>query len=191
MGYEWLEKFNPMKVHWGVKWMAIPYGSSTVVVQGLLSELHAGQVLQVYQLQGQDSEAQSAVELDNSGLLPKIADLLQNYADVFATKVEFPPPRSCSHSIPLVPGARPVNVKPYRYALVLKDEIKKQVHEMLQSGLIQQSNNPFSSPILLVKKKDNTYRFCVDYRHLNAITTKGKYLVPIIDEFLDELRGAS
>jgi hypothetical protein len=62
---------------------------------------------------------------------------------------------------------------------------------MLKVELIQPSDNPFSSPVLLVKKKDNTFRFCVDYRHLNAITLKGKYHVPIIYEFLDELNGTT
>lgn len=62
---------------------------------------------------------------------------------------------------------------------------------MLQQGIIQESTSAFSSPMLLVKKKDNTYMFCVDFRHLNALTLKGKYPVPIIDEFLDELYGAS
>jgi hypothetical protein len=73
----------------------------------------------------------------------------------------------------------------------VKDEIERQVTEMLQAGIIQPSTSPFSSSVLLVKKKDETFRFCVDFRHLNAITAKSKYLVPVIEELLDELTGAS
>jgi hypothetical protein len=62
---------------------------------------------------------------------------------------------------------------------------------MLDSGVIQHNSSPFSSSVLLVKKKDGLFRFCVDFRHLNAITAKTKYPVPVIEELLNELHGAS
>jgi hypothetical protein len=82
-----------------------------------------------------------------------------------------------------------VNVKPYRYSPTQKDEIERQVKEMLTNGVIQPSLSPFASQVILVKKKDGSWRFCVDYRHLNAITIKNKYPLPIVDELLDELHG--
>jgi hypothetical protein len=84
-----------------------------------------------------------------------------------------------------------VNIRPYRFSPAMKNEIEQQIQDMLSKGLIQHSQSAFSSPVLLVKKKDKPWRFCVDYRHLNALTVKCTYPVPVIDELLDELHGAS
>lgn len=68
--------------------------------------------------------------------------------------------------------------------------IDRQVQEMLSHGLIQPSTSDYSSLVLLVKKKDGNYRFCVDFRHLNAQTQKSKFPVPVFDQLMYELHGA-
>ena len=116
--------------------------------------------------------------------------LLHQYADVFTDPQTLPPQRSYDHTIPLVPDAVPFNSRPYHYSPQHKTEIEKQVKYLLEHGLITHSNSPFASPVLLVKKKDGSWRFCVDYRKLNALTVKNKFPLPIIEEILDELQGS-
>ncbi|WVZ01635.1 hypothetical protein V8G54_027704 [Vigna mungo] len=121
---------------------------------------------------------------------PDLALLLHTYASVFDTPHHLPPQRSHDHAIPLLAGSNPVKVKPYRYPHSQKKEIERPVEGMLKEGIIQHSKSPFSSPIILVKKKDGSWRVCTDYRALNAITIKDSFPIPIVDELIDELFGA-
>jgi hypothetical protein len=185
VGMDWLERYNPMKVHWKHKWMSIPYEGATALLCADMHELPVGSMLQLCFVHIAISDS---VAVDIPG---EVQQLIGHFEELFEVPFELPPKRACDHEISLIPGSTPVQVRPYRYAPALKEEIEKQIKEMLNNGIIQPSNSPFSSSVLLVKKKDNTWRFCVDYRHLNAITVKGKYPVPVIDEFLDELAHAS
>jgi len=99
-----------------------------------------------------------------------------------------PLPRTRDHSIHL-PGTAPVAVRPYRYPQLQKDELERQCRAMEEQGLIRHSSSPFSAPVL-VKKADNTWRLCVDYRALNERTVKDKFPIPVVEELLDELHGA-
>jgi hypothetical protein len=114
--------------------------------------------------------------------------LLQEFKAVFATPSGLPPPRCHSHRIHLLPDTPSVAVRPYRYLQLVKDELERQSHDMLQQGHTRTSSSTFSST-LLVKKHDGSWRFCVDYRTLNSKTVRDKFPIPVVDE-LNELRGA-
>ncbi|MCH79303.1 transposon Tf2-1 polyprotein [Trifolium medium] len=124
-------------------------------------------------------------------LHPDLQAVLHPYTHIFNPPQGLPPTRPHDHHIHLNPTASPVNIKPYRYPHYQKEAMTTIILDMLKEGLIQPSNSPYSSPVLLVKKKDGSWRFCVDYRALNAITIKDRFPIPTIDELIDELHGSA
>nr|GEY96682.1 reverse transcriptase [Tanacetum cinerariifolium] len=131
----------------------------------------------------------SGEQRNDKVLKPGLTQIMEKFSDVFEVSHELPPKRSHDHRIPLIPSNRPVNIRPYRHPPIQKDAIENMIKELLESGVIKPRQSPFSSPIVMVKKKDNTWRMCVDYRQLNKSTIKDKFPIPIINELIDELHG--
>jgi len=172
-----------MITHWAQKWIAIPQDGQLVILHGDGDSAIIHALVELHLVQPSDLS-------EPPKQLPGIQSLLDQFADVFETPSGLPPRRQYDHQIPLLPGARPVSIRPYRVAPALKTEIERQIQELLDQGVITHSNSGFASPVILVRKSDKTWRLVVDYRHLNALTIKGKYPLPVIDELLDELAGA-
>jgi len=116
--------------------------------------------------------------------------VLQQFPEVFQEITGLLPKRETMHSIVLTKEAEPVSVRPYRYPYHHKEEIERQVQHMMELGIIRHSSSAFSSPVILVKKKDASWRMCVNYRELNKVTVPDKYPIPVVEELLDELHGA-
>lgn len=86
--------------------------------------------------------------------------------------------------------ARPVRRRPRRLPLAKRLAAQEKIEEMLRAGIIEPSNSPWAAPVVLVQKKDGTWRFCVDFRRLNDITRKDSYPLPRIDDALDYIFGS-
>jgi hypothetical protein len=117
---------------------------------------------------------------------------LQEYADVFLKDLPpgLPSLRGIEHQIDLIPGAKLPNRAAYRTNLNETKEIQHQVQALLDKGYIHESISPCSVPMLLVPKKDGSWRTCVDCRAINNITIHYRYPIPRLDDMLDELSGA-
>ncbi|GJS19440.1 putative reverse transcriptase domain-containing protein [Tanacetum coccineum] len=102
-----------------------------------------------------------------------------------------PPSRQVEFVIELVPGAAPVARAPYRLAPSEMKELAKQLQELSDKGFIRPSSSPWGAPVLFVKKKDGSFRMCIDYRELNKLTIKNRYPLPRIDDLFDQLQGSS
>nr|GEY46661.1 reverse transcriptase domain-containing protein [Tanacetum cinerariifolium] len=102
-----------------------------------------------------------------------------------------PPTRQVEFQINLIPGAAHIARAPYRLASSKMKKLSDQLQELSEKGFIRPSSSPWGAPILFVKKKDGSFRMCIDYQELNKLTVKNRYPLPRIDDLFDQLQGSS
>ncbi|XP_028115673.1 uncharacterized protein LOC114313491 [Camellia sinensis] len=194
LGVQWLATLGSIEIDYNHLTMSFKQGGKSCMFQGLKQPtLTALSDKELLHLNGTALFFQIIPSHESTSVNDHPADLAQiltEFEHVFAIPNTLPPIRTHDHHIPVQPNQEPMSVRPYRYPYYQKTKIERMVKEFLDSGLIRPSTSPFSSPVLLVKKADGGWRFCVDYRALNNITIKDKYPIPVIDELLDELHGS-
>ncbi|GJU73362.1 putative reverse transcriptase domain-containing protein [Tanacetum coccineum] len=118
--------------------------------------------------------------------------IIRDFPEVFPDDLlGLSPPRQVEFRIELVPGDAPVARAPYRLAPSELKELSDQLKELSEKGFIRPSSSPWGAPVLFVKKKDGSFRMCIDYHELNKLTVKNRYPLPRIDDLFDQLQGLS
>jgi hypothetical protein len=139
------------------------------------------------------------IQAEQVSLLNKVQEtslneirIAQEYLDVFPEDLpSMPPDRDIEFIIELLPGTPPISKRPYRMPVNELMELKKQIAELQSKGFIRPCSSPWRAPVLFMEKKDGTQQMCVDYRSLNEVTIKNKYLLPRIEDLFDRMKGAS
>jgi hypothetical protein len=176
--------------------MSFDYQGSKAVLQGITPQIQSCQEISSHELTMLEHQDQLWFYWHCNQLIPirlctldhlKYNNLWINFKAFFNLPLGY---HQREHTIPLIPRAYPFRLRPYGYNSAQKNEIESQVQQLLANGWIQESQSPFASLVLLVKKKTRDWRLCVDYRKLNALTVKNKFPLPVIDEMLDDLVGA-
>ncbi|GKD14239.1 putative reverse transcriptase domain-containing protein, partial [Tanacetum coccineum] len=118
--------------------------------------------------------------------------IVQNFPKVFLEDLPgLPPTRQVEFQIELVPGVAPVARAPYRLTPSEMKELLEQLQELSDKGFIRPNSSPWGASVLFVKKKDESFRMCIDYRELNKLTVKSRYPLPRIDDLFDQLQGSN
>jgi hypothetical protein len=117
--------------------------------------------------------------------------VVRDFPDVFLEELPgMPPDREVEFVIDLLPRTAPISKRPWRMSVEELKELKKQLTELQEAGYIRLSSSPWAAPVLFVQKKDGSQRMCVDYRSLNDVSVKNRYLLPRIENIFDQMRGA-
>nr|GEV45386.1 reverse transcriptase domain-containing protein [Tanacetum cinerariifolium] len=121
----------------------------------------------------------------------KDVPIVRDFPEVFPKDLPgIPPARQVEFQIDLVPGAAPVARAPYRLAPTKMKELAEKLQELSDKGFIRPSSSPWGALFLFVKKKDGSFRMCIDYREPNKLTVKNRYPLPRIDDLFDQLQGS-
>ncbi|GKB32477.1 putative reverse transcriptase domain-containing protein [Tanacetum coccineum] len=175
IGMDWLVKYQAIIVC-AEKIVRIPWGNETLIVHGDGSN------------RGNESSAHYLSEKKRLKDVP----IVRYFHDVFPEDLSsLPPTRQVEFQIDLILCVAPVARAPYRLAPSDMKELSKQQKELSYKGFIRPSSSPWGAPVLFVKKKDGSFRMCIDYRELNKLTVKNRYPLPRIDDLFDQLQGSS
>ncbi|KAJ0570677.1 putative nucleotidyltransferase, Ribonuclease H [Helianthus annuus] len=194
VGMDWLSKHQAeILCKEKVVRIPLPDGESLTVqghrsgtMVGIISAMHAQKYLQ------KGYPAMLALVTNAQSEERKIEDLpvVREFADVFPEELPgLPPHRQVEFQVDLAPGAAPIARAPYRLAPGELQELSNQLQELLDRGFIRPSSSPWGAPVLFVKKKDGSFRMCIDYRELNKVTIKNRYPLPRIDDLFDQVIG--
>ncbi|GJV05413.1 putative reverse transcriptase domain-containing protein [Tanacetum coccineum] len=203
IGMDWLAKYQAVIVC-AEKIVRIPWRNKTLIIhgdgstQGNVTRLNiiSCTKTQKYMEKGFPIFLAhiTAKEVEDKSEKKRLEDvpIVQDFPEVFPEDLPgLPPTRQVEFQIDLVPGAAPVARAPYRLAPSEMKELSEQLKELSDKGFIRPSSSPWGAPVLFVKKKDGSFRMCIDYRELNKLTVKNRYPLPRIDDLFDQLQGSS
>ncbi|GJT32797.1 putative reverse transcriptase domain-containing protein [Tanacetum coccineum] len=201
IGMDWLVKYQEIIVC-AEKIICIPWGNETLIVQGDRSNqgpearLHiiSYTKTQEYMLKGCPVflENVNTKETKDKSEKKRLEDVVWDCPDVFPEDLpDLPPTRQVEFQIDFIPGVAPVAEAPYRLAPSEMKELSEQLKELSNKGFIRPSSSPWGAPVLFVKKKDGSFRMCINYQELNKLTVKNRYPLPRIDDLFDQLQGSS
>ncbi|GJU56296.1 putative reverse transcriptase domain-containing protein [Tanacetum coccineum] len=194
IGMDWLVEHDAVIVC-GKKEVHIPVKNEVLVVKGNegMSRLKVISCIKArkYMERGSQLFVAHVTEKEPSERRLKDVSVVCEFPEVFPDDLPgLPPPRQVEFRIELVPGAAPIARAPYRLASSEMKELSDQLKELLEKGFIRPSSSPWGAPVLFVKKKDGSFRMCIDYRELNKLTIKNRYPLPRIDDLFDQLQGS-
>ncbi|GJS26060.1 putative reverse transcriptase domain-containing protein [Tanacetum coccineum] len=202
IGMDWMAEHRA-KVVCYEKYIRVSYRNDMLIIQGERSRIKSELRLEVissiktqkYINQGcQVFLIQMMKEEKTKISKRRIKDVLvvRDFSEVFPKDLPgLPPTRQVEFHIELITGAAPVARAPYHLAPAEIKELAEQLKELSDKGFIRPSSSPLGAPILFVKKKDGSFRMCIDYRELTKLTVKNHYPLPRIDDLFDQLQGSS